>query len=755
MADLKFTADYSDLSKTVDVLIKLGNASDNTARAFAQAGRQIVSWQDKFAVEQGKANAAIEAQYQKQKLANKSAKESASAFEAQAKAIERLSSKYKPLYASSQLYSKELDSINQAHKLGVLNAQQHEAAVEQLNQEYTNGVGRFSTWAQGAVKGFNKTGVAVQQAGYQFSDFIVQVQSGQSPFVAFSQQATQLVGIMYLLPPATLAARVGLAGVSVSLATATAGLSIIIPLLASAAMAFTRSGKGAKESADALDRLKTATANLKSSNEILKTDLIDLRAEFGQYAEAILNVNRELVDFRAAAVLQELSNQAAIASEAMDEFSRLVGFFGQVNYKYLEQLGREYGVTATEMERFVRTAKQFSDAATLDEQLVVLDQLRNLWDEIGINLSDLPPDLLAAVTRMKELQEESLKAASAVETIAGTDMASGIASAGDEARRLAGFLEASALRVAQLRSGGTYKEVGSFWDNPQNDATFSATGRAPTTSIRPMSAPFEVSLGDPNKTGGGGGAPKETAADFIKALKDEADYRRRIIGMSEEEARIEEILYDGKKKGFELDREVIAGIAEYEASTRKLIEAQEQAQRQQETFKDILMDGMESLITGSKSVEDAFKDMLRNILLDIYRQKIMEPLANAGSNFLMKFLGMANGGAFNKGVQMFANGGVVGSPTMFGHSGGLGVMGEAGPEAIMPLKRGKNGKLGVQMDGSAGNISVTNNINVTGNSDPAAVRMEIAKLMPQIEKATINSVINARKRGGQMKAAFI
>lgn len=89
------------------------------------------------------------------------------------------------------------------------------------------------------------------------------------------------------------------------------------------------------------------------------------------------------------------------------------------------------------------------------------------------------------------------------------------------------------------------------------------------------------------------------------------------------------------------------------------------------------------------------------------------------------FFGFANGGAFSGGVQMFANGGafsnsIASSPTAFGMSGGkMGVMGEAGPEAIMPLTRMAGGKLGVQAivggggsssgsDGGGGNTFVVN-----------------------------------------------
>lgn len=71
----------------------------------------------------------------------------------------------------------------------------------------------------------------------------------------------------------------------------------------------------------------------------------------------------------------------------------------------------------------------------------------------------------------------------------------------------------------------------------------------------------------------------------------------------------------------------------------------------------------------------------------------------ATANILSGGVGLyAKGGIFNHGeVTAFANGGVVDRPTNFSFAGGMGLMGEAGPEAIMPLTRGPDGKLGVRM----------------------------------------------------------
>ncbi|NVO22826.1 phage tail tape measure protein [Donghicola mangrovi] len=71
----------------------------------------------------------------------------------------------------------------------------------------------------------------------------------------------------------------------------------------------------------------------------------------------------------------------------------------------------------------------------------------------------------------------------------------------------------------------------------------------------------------------------------------------------------------------------------------------------------------------------------------------------------------ANGGAFVQGrVMPFAKGGVVSAPTSFPMKGATGLMGEAGPEAIMPLTRGPDGALGVRASGGALSVQVVMNI---------------------------------------------
>lgn len=123
----------------------------------------------------------------------------------------------------------------------------------------------------------------------------------------------------------------------------------------------------------------------------------------------------------------------------------------------------------------------------------------------------------------------------------------------------------------------------------------------------------------------------------------------------------------------------------------------------------------------------AIGDMARSIIADLARIAIQQAIIKP----LTKWLGglFATGGAFSGGNQVFATGGVfssgnvvpfarggvVGGPTMFPMaSGRTGLMGEAGPEAIMPLRRLANGRLGVEAAG--GGTSVTVNVDASGSS---------------------------------------
>ncbi len=107
-------------------------------------------------------------------------------------------------------------------------------------------------------------------------------------------------------------------------------------------------------------------------------------------------------------------------------------------------------------------------------------------------------------------------------------------------------------------------------------------------------------------------------------------------------------------------------------------------------------------------------------------------IANSIGGLMGNIFGFANGGSFAQGrVMPFADGGVVSGPTTFPMRGGTGLMGEAGPEAIMPLARGADGKLGVR-GGGGGGINVVMNISTPDAEGFRRSQSQIAAQMGRV-----------------------
>lgn len=160
-------------------------------------------------------------------------------------------------------------------------------------------------------------------------------------------------------------------------------------------------------------------------------------------------------------------------------------------------------------------------------------------------------------------------------------------------------------------------------------------------------------------------------------------------------------------------------LEEVEKAQKKTKEEVEKATAYAGRFSDALID---SAIEG-ESFADAMRNTFKNMASDILKELARVVLSNVfksligtiggsffgggGSNTGQYFpdsgfaISSAKGNVFDNGrLTAFAKGGVVDGPTAFPMAGGTGLMGEAGPEAIMPLKRGADGKLGVSGGGT-------------------------------------------------------
>ena len=137
---------------------------------------------------------------------------------------------------------------------------------------------------------------------------------------------------------------------------------------------------------------------------------------------------------------------------------------------------------------------------------------------------------------------------------------------------------------------------------------------------------------------------------------------------------------------------VTADTRAFETSLRALTS-------QANSFSGAISRAFKDAVVGGKSFESVLSNLalkLAGLALD----RALQPVSNAiggAIDALFRSFGLAHGGIVANGaVRPFAEGGIVSQPTLFPLARGLGLMGEAGAEAVLPLARGPDGTLGVK-----------------------------------------------------------
>lgn len=171
-----------------------------------------------------------------------------------------------------------------------------------------------------------------------------------------------------------------------------------------------------------------------------------------------------------------------------------------------------------------------------------------------------------------------------------------------------------------------------------------------------------------------------------------------------------------------------------EANTERYKQDMAEAAAIGRRFGSTLSRAFEAVIIKGRSLGDVLRSVAQSLASSALRAGL-KPLENMISGAFGSLFGSMVGGASTGKVLPFADGGVVNSPVLFplGH-GQSGVMGEAGAEAILPLARGSDGRLGVRAAEGQGAGGMVFNFQVNAQ-DAESFRRSESQITAMIARA--------------------
>lgn len=161
-------------------------------------------------------------------------------------------------------------------------------------------------------------------------------------------------------------------------------------------------------------------------------------------------------------------------------------------------------------------------------------------------------------------------------------------------------------------------------------------------------------------------------------------------------------------------------------------------------FGSALTSAFDAIALKGKSLSDTLRKLALDLSQLVMNNALKSIMNSGGSGSLASSIGSlfasADGNVIAGGrVKPFAKGGVLNSPMLFPLANGVGLAGEAGAEAIMPLQRGADGRLGVASQG--GQAPVTIHFNVTA-ADAASFRRSETQIAALLSRVTSRGARN-------------
>ena len=585
----------------------------------------------------------------------------------------------------------------------------------------------------------------LQNTANQLGDVAVQLQGGTQASRVLAQQLPQMLGGFGALG--------GALGVVAPLLGVVAAVGIPV---AAMVLAVGRDSEDAAEKVETFaDKLKDAQGALDAAESAMVTasagGLDDLREKYGEVTKAVTELADALADIEVRAarikvgnVIESVSGGTLTRSqkEISDALRLLDGLSGRgaqfnqllaggasgaqiISFQdelggladaildaravvaEVDKLGQSLGISgqaATDLALSIQAARE---AARAEDFAGVANRLADARDAALAAGLTVDNEIVRALTQAQDVAAQMAKQmadaeanASGVAGEAGR-IVSPISDAADEAARLSGNLATALADLAKVTAGIATAQRRAFNQLRVRESTIGDPGGRAAGLAR-----------EEFNEDSGGAAYEAIRSGNTSLLSDMADESDTIASNAERIAEAEVTLQEAEREFLESLKTSSGGGGGGGGAKSRAAKAINDVGEEITTVHASL-DNLSSnfastfaqIITGAQSAEDA----IRNLAAQIVSTGLQASLGTLFDQIPL-FSRSARGNVFAGGnLVPFARGGIVSRPTLFPMANGAGLMGEAGPEAILPLRRGSGGRLGVEASagGSVVNVPVT------------------------------------------------
>ena len=621
---------------------------------------------------------------------------------------------------SAQKYSRGIMQVDNAIKQALTG----QAQLATATRRTAGAMDTMSAAQAVSTRRMGRGSVITQQAGYQVGDFLVQIQSGTNAFVAFGQQATQVAGTLTIL-----------GGKWVLIGTI---LGVVIPLTTALGAAMARTKTDTSFLADSLDSISPLLDSIAKAASYLKEVFLDTANVLVNNLDRMISY---AVTFAGLIAGKFVVSLIAARVATMSLAGSMVFLRGALIRTGIGALIVGAGELVFQFTRLIKAAGSFGDAMALlkgafQEQVFKMTQIGQAF-VLGIQIQwrNMVDGFLTAVWDIRMAWAKTVDWIS--QTGPGGAFGLGIKGGNVEAleqgswARTANRADQDAAAVRQLIA--------------IQEAVRSAT--PDTEKLKELLASLgetDIDVRDWDLFSGKDKDKDKDTESALEKLRKELALMEELVGKTQEYRYVREALGDEYKN---VSAETIAGLEAQYKAVQELIRLEEEHKANLQSIADVMKSSMSdafmSMVEGTKTVGDAFKEMARLIIKQLFDVLVVQQIVgsfNVGTGTGSGIVGAIMGS--------FEGGGYTGSGARSGGMDGKGgFMAMLHPqETVVDHTKGQSAGGGMV-------VQQTLQFNFSANGDESVKRI-IASEAPKIANLTQKQIMDQRRRGGSMKSTF-